>query len=112
MDEVSVLSSKIVTAKKSHQCNWCGERIAQGEKYTREFVVWEGDAWTKKVHVECAAAEETYDFRGDDLFYEGQFQRGHNHEHNWATVEDGIKNKCPGCIEIMRVVKIEQGDGK
>lgn len=92
---------KTVKARKAHRCHWCSERIEAGSSYESTFIVWEGDAWTRKMHLECAAAERTYDYDGDTLYYEGQFERGHNHEVNWSSVEDGVRNKCPGCITIM-----------
>lgn len=87
------------TARKKHRCSWCGENILRGERYKSQFVVWEGDPWTKKMHMECADAEEVYDFDGDVISYDGSFQRGHSHELNWSSAEDGVAIGCPGCIK-------------
>lgn len=84
-------------ARKAHMCAWCGERIQRGERYAKQFVVCEGDAWTKKLHIECEAAEQAYDFDGDVHYYHGQMARGHNHEHNWDTPEACAAAGCPGC---------------
>lgn len=50
---VEVISSGQVTAKKRHRCTWCGEWIAVGEVYQKEFVKVDGDAGHNKLHPEC-----------------------------------------------------------
>jgi hypothetical protein len=90
---------KIRTARKQHHCHWCGEVIEKGQQYETTFIVHEGTAWKRKLHLECAAAERTYDYDGETLYYQMQFQRGHNHGPNsWVTAEIGAKDGCPGCI--------------
>lgn len=98
----------LVTAKKVHNCSWCGEAILKGEKYERTFIVYEGDAWTRKLHVECAKANVAYlktDY--DELFYEGQFERGHSHEHNWDTLPRQAADGCPACIELLATILLQ-----
>gem|GEM_PF-6458946 len=51
------------------------------------------------MHVECAAAEKTYDYDGDILYYSGQFDRGHNHEQNGDTAASLAERGCPACIK-------------
>lgn len=92
-------TSPIVKARKNHGCNWCGESINKGTKYESTFIVWDGDAWTRKMHPECAEAERAYDYDGDTVQYCGQFQRGHTHEPNWSTLSDGVAHGCPACIK-------------
>lgn len=47
-----MLSSKTVTAKKSHRCDYCGMPIDIGQQYNRSFNV--GDsAFTWKSHIHC-----------------------------------------------------------
>ena len=92
--------AKTIVARKPHRCHWCSERIEKGSKYERTFIVWEGDPWTRKLHPECADAERAYDYDGETLYYEGQFQRGHVHEPNCGSVADGVSIKCPGCIAM------------
>lgn len=94
-----------VVARKRHSCAWCGGTITKGMIYDKQFIVSEGDPWTKKMHRECTKAQATYDFEGDTLYYSGQFERGHNHEPNWSTVEQGVKIGCPGCIEAFTKAK-------
>ena len=103
--------SKTIVARKRHRCHWCGERIEKGAMYESTFIVWEGDPWTRKLHPECADAERAYDYDGDTLYYEGQFQRGHVHEPNWSTVADGVSIKCPGCIKLSLLPKCENCNG-
>ena len=84
-------------ARCHHRCNWCGERIDMGTLYENMFRVCEGDAWRSKLHLECAGAAAAYDYQGDTIQLEGQFQRGHIHEPNWSSVADGVACGCPGC---------------
>lgn len=47
-----MLSSKTLTAKKSHRCDFCGMPIDIGQQYNRSFNV--GDsAYTWKSHMHC-----------------------------------------------------------
>ncbi|NCC85638.1 MAG: hypothetical protein EOM03_16160 [Clostridia bacterium] len=46
----------LMKARKEHICEYCGELIRKGEKYWRQFVIYEGDAGTWKEHTECRAA--------------------------------------------------------
>lgn len=96
-----------VTARKSHHCSWCGDEIAKGEKYESTFVAFEGNAWQRKMHQECATAERAYDYGGDILYYEGQFQRGHNHERYSDTTEISAKHGCPACIAELTKKEIK-----
>ena len=45
-----------------------------GTKYEATFIIWEGDAWNRKMHPECAEADRSMDY--DEILYEGQFKRG------------------------------------
>lgn len=88
---------RTITARKHHRCHWCGQRIEKGTSYEVTFIVWDGSPWRRKLHPECGEAERAYDYEGDELYYEGQFERGHSHEPNWSTREHGIEIGCPGC---------------
>jgi len=88
-------------ARKRHGCNWCGQSIPSGTVYENTFIVCEGVAWRSKMHVECGEACRAYPYDGDTIDMHGQFQRGHIHEVNWGTVEDGVHIKCPGCIKEL-----------
>jgi hypothetical protein len=64
------LGDKIVTAKKKHQCIWCGEKILPGEKYERQVGIYYGDFQYNKWHLECRdawhkASREYFDIDGE-----------------------------------------------
>lgn len=46
-------------ARKQHRCDWCGERIAVGERYARSVAFGEGTARTLREHLECTAFVES-----------------------------------------------------
>ena len=43
-------------AAKVHDCRWCREPIARGEKYNATTTVAAGEFWTAKWHPECEEA--------------------------------------------------------
>ena len=88
-------------ARRRHSCNWCGGSIPAGTIYENKFQVCEGAAWRSKMHVECGDASRAFDYNGDTIALDGNFQRGHTHEWNWDTVENGAKAGCPGCIKEL-----------
>jgi hypothetical protein len=95
-------------ARKPHRCDWCSERIEKGTTYENTFQVCEGDAWRSKMHLECGEASRKYDYDGDTISLDGQFQRGHIHEPNYYAEEDladGVADGCPGCIKQAEVKK-------
>ena len=50
------LSSKTPVARKEHVCDWCGEKILKGERYSRWTGVHCCDFQSSAMHSECAAA--------------------------------------------------------
>lgn len=50
---MQVLSSKIVKAKKQHQCQLCCGKIEVGQKYNTQFNTQDGDAYMFKNHIHC-----------------------------------------------------------
>lgn len=95
----------LVTARKTHTCSWCSERIPKGSQYVSRFTVCDGDAWTMKMHPECSKAESSYDYDGDTLDFPQQFQRGHTHESNYySTLLEGLAEGCPGCQRELEEV--------
>jgi len=98
------LSKTHPKARKIHRCAWCSELIQMGEVYSCSFVVCDGDAWTKKIHLECEEAEASYDFKGDVHYYEGQMERGHTHERNQDTPYNCARFlDCPACLKMPLV---------
>lgn len=45
--------NKVVTARKNHNCDWCGKKIKSGEKYNYSCGVCDGDFSVIKAHIEC-----------------------------------------------------------
>jgi hypothetical protein len=73
---------EVKSARKQHQCSWCGEVIDTGQPYMRYR--WYGDgAITVKQHPECyAAMNEQIDFEGEVTFSPGDNPRGCNCGHD------------------------------
>ncbi|MFJ4286622.1 hypothetical protein ACIPY0_13370 [Paenarthrobacter nicotinovorans] len=57
-------------ARKSHRCSTCHRVIEKGERYSRQFCVWDGDAyaWKQCLHCEALIPYIDYDesFNDDD----------------------------------------------
>lgn len=50
---ISVHSVTRPKARKQYRCDECNDLIVPGEKYRRDFMVWEGEANTAIVCAEC-----------------------------------------------------------
>lgn len=72
--------SHIKSAKKDHDCDWCGELICKGSPYSRYRWYEGGDAGTVKMHPECEKASEELSIElGEEIhFYPGENPRGCN----------------------------------
>lgn len=46
-------SQKEVTANKEHRCNFCCEKIKQGEKYITSTPKYDGQVYDWKTHIHC-----------------------------------------------------------
>ena len=68
MSDYKYLSSKIVTAKKKHQCGLCALPIAAGEEYHAQRQIFEGQAMTFRSHTKCHKV--TVDWKEDDWEYQ------------------------------------------
>jgi hypothetical protein len=53
-------------ARKQHKCCECGEKILVGEKYMRNFGIYDGDASNYKVCGVCEWVRDTLDMDSDD----------------------------------------------
>ena len=50
-----VFPQTLQTAKKPHNCTWCGQKILMGERYSRWASV-DDSYFTSKMHEECVGA--------------------------------------------------------
>ena len=53
-------SEAMVKARKRHVCEMCGKDIQPGELYYRENGKWEGDFFSRALHVQCHLMEMDY----------------------------------------------------
>lgn len=85
-----VIASKIHKAtRKTHQCSWCCETVALGDRYERVRARDGGDIYTTHTHVECVEAfrrslEETG--AHDGCIYEEGMARGESVDEMYARV--------------------------
>lgn len=56
------------TAKKKHQCIWCGQDIAPGSKYKDERSVYDGNIQRHRWHPECQKASQDHFRTGEEDF--------------------------------------------
>jgi hypothetical protein len=61
----SLISKRIVVAKKRRPCIWCGETIATGDRYVYEFSKFYGNIQRHHWHPECDTAAAEY-FASDE----------------------------------------------
>jgi len=52
--------------------------------------------------MECGESMRAYHHDGEPIELHGTWQRGHSHEVDNYTVEEGVKYGCPGCIAAAR----------
>ena len=65
------------TARKEHQCTWCGETIKAEEWYSKRRHYGNDGAHTIKFHTECEKAFNGFDDNGGiDEWQEGDMTRG------------------------------------
>lgn len=63
------LIAKILrVAQLPHRCEWCGEPINVGDRYTRIRGVFEGSPLVNKLHMECDRAAIDYCAEHDEGF--------------------------------------------
>jgi len=71
-----------LTAKKDHQCSWCGEAILEKERYWRWRWFAYNEASTCKSHPECYAAMTSAAVANEGIieFTHGEYKRGTTEE--------------------------------
>lgn len=50
---MDILKEHTPIAKKEHVCNWCGGKIAKGEKYRRDTILFDGRIYDWISHLDC-----------------------------------------------------------
>lgn len=50
----STIESRVVTARRPHECSDCGSTINRGDQYRRSAIAGDGTTWTWKEHMQCA----------------------------------------------------------
>lgn len=65
---------KLVTTRKAHVCDWCGESMSVGELAYAGRTVEDGDFWSSWMHPECNDAWEYSKLL--DQFESGSNERG------------------------------------
>ena len=50
---MDILKEQTPIARKEHVCNWCGGKIAKGEKYHRQTVLFDGSIYDWISHLDC-----------------------------------------------------------
>lgn len=92
----STVIETIKSAKKPHQCSWCGTKILTGEAYKKYRYFDSGDAGTVKMHPECLEAFESQDsWDKEEGFSPGENPRG-------CTCGHSVN--CPKCTAAMPVI--------
>lgn len=75
------ISTRIVRAKKQHDCIWCTEKIAVGEIHQREVLRFDGDFQNNRFHLECIdACHKHLKQSGDNEFEPHGCKRGSQEE--------------------------------
>lgn len=73
MTDTIVLGDTTQVARKSYGCDQCPSKIEPGQRYRRQWGVWDGCACTYRAHVECDAAacalHALHDLQGDEGVY-------------------------------------------
>lgn len=79
-------SENCYTARKEHTCEMCGGIIHIGEKYYQESGKWEGEFFSRSLHVHCHKMEREYCVEVDNEF-------------TWDGIMDYIRDKYCNCCE-------------
>lgn len=104
-----------VTARKEHVCEMCGGKILPGEVYYRENGKWEGEFFSRALHVQCHLIETDYccevecEFSWDSLmdYAQDEFCSGCEHAacnddiEGWTECTHSVTD-CPKILEALR----------
>jgi hypothetical protein len=77
---VEILTDSTATARKTHKCVWCAEKIEVGQQYHQQSGIFDREPFRCRYHNECyAAMQELFKldrYAVEDGFSEGSFKRG------------------------------------
>ena len=79
----TTLAQTTPTARKPHRCDWCGEMILKGEKYSRWTGVYEGDFVSSVMHVEC-----------QDAYFKAWSEDDEGYEYHWQMRGTTCERGC------------------
>lgn len=111
----TISSQKEVTANKEHRCDFCCEKIRQGEKYITSTHKYDGQVYDWKTHIHCnniADRLRMYDHCQDDDtgVTEEYFQTEINEVHDDLLIAmipaESIKD-CSDIIQQLRRVRFK-----
>lgn len=107
-------SERLLKSRKEHICKMCMRKINPGDYYFREVGKWNGDFFSRPLHVQCHLMEEDYcsevdcEFSWDDIadyiadeycsVCEHSAQR--DEEDGWTECKDDIYT-CPTILKTL-----------
>lgn len=101
-DYCTIWNERERKARKPHRCSCCRSTIQPGTVYIVHFSLFDGDATSEKMCVECVADRQAFaDAHGGILFNPGSFllrlsdciSEGDEDDRRWVGMLDGIQRK-------------------
>lgn len=92
-----------VKASKEHRCNFCSEKIRQGEVYYSSTHKQDGEIYDWKTHLHCAKIANRLKMYADcdEGVGEGDFHDAINQAHNDLMIEKFPKEDIPKYREVI-----------
>ena len=82
---IELWNESMPKARREHKCECCGGAIKRGDKYKREWGKYDGEFFTRALHLRCAAFERVYCANVENEF-------------TWDDIDDYIRDVyCPQC---------------
>lgn len=117
-------SESKVKARKKHTCEMCNKDIQQGELYYRENGKWDGDFFSRALHVQCHLMEADYctevdqefswsditEYIYDEYCYRCEHAACNEDKDGWTECEYSVTD-CPTIFEILskKYKEVQQG---
>ena len=93
------LKTTTPVARKEHICNWCGGKIAKGEKYNRQTILFDGRIYDWVSHLDCLGLTgllNMFDYDDGEGIDESTFQEcvqdyinEHHYNHDTEQFDEG-----------------------